>query len=306
MKTALSVLLATMLSIGAAQCAFAAPRVVASIKPIHSIAASIMQDVGDVSLIVDGAASPHSFALKPSKAAILQDAELIIWVGHGLEAFLEKPIETIGTKARILELMDIEALETWPYREAEGDAHKSHDHDHNHDHEESDDPHIWLNPQNAKMIAQAIADNLSALDTANEAQYRANLGRFLANMDALEVELTAILTPLQGKPFASFHDGYQYFERRFGLQSIGAIAINPEIAPSAHHIAHLKERMAAQNVSCVFSEPQFSDKLVTVVTEGLDVRSAELDPLGANTQAGPEHYAAMMRIMAQQFSLCLR
>lgn len=288
----------------------AAPKVVASIKPIHSITANIMQGVGEVGLIVEGAASPHSFALKPSKAALLQEADLIIWVGHGLEAFLEKPIESIGTQARVIELMDVETIQQWPYREAEEDEedeHAGHDHDHkhDHDHEAGNDPHIWLDPENAKAIAEAIAEALIALDAGNEAHYRENLANFSTDIDGLTAELTAALTPLQAKSFTSFHDGYQYFERRFGLQSAGAIAINPEIAPSASHITKLRDRMAAQNVSCVFSEPQFSSKLVSVVADGLNVKTAELDPLGANTPNGPDHYVAMMRIMAGQFTTCL-
>lgn len=306
MKKTFYALTATLGMFAMSHAAIAAPKVVASIKPIHSMASSIMQGVGDVGLIVDGAASPHSFALKPSKAALLQEAELIIWVGHGLEAFLEKPIESIGTQARILELMDVDAMQTWPYREEIKEAgHDDHDHKHDHDHEDGDDPHIWLDPQNAKVIAQEIATNLIVLDAANEALYRENLARFLADIETLETELSTAMTPLQGKPFASFHDGYQYFERRFGLQSAGAIAINPEIAPSANHIADLQKHMAEENVSCVFSEPQFPSKLVAVVAEGLQVKTSQLDPLGANTPDGPAHYTAMMRSMATQFTDCL-
>ena len=80
--------------------------VVASIKPVHSLVASVMQGVGQPGLIVEGAGSPHTYALKPSQAQMLERANVVFWVGHELEAFLEKPLETIAANATSVELLD--------------------------------------------------------------------------------------------------------------------------------------------------------------------------------------------------------
>ena len=84
-----------MLPLSSAQ-SLAEPQVVASIKPVHSLVAAVMEGVGTPDLIVGGAASPHAYALKPSQAKSLEEADLIFWIGPELESFLEKPIETIG------------------------------------------------------------------------------------------------------------------------------------------------------------------------------------------------------------------
>lgn len=129
--------------------AMAAPNVVVSIKPIHSLVAAVMDGVGEPKLIVEGAASPHTYSLKPSNAKTLQDADVVFWVGHGLEAFLEKPLEALATKATVIELEDAKGLEKLKFRE--GGAFEAHDHGdeghgehahgdegHDHAHEESE------------------------------------------------------------------------------------------------------------------------------------------------------------------------
>ena len=115
-------------------------KVVASIKPIHSLATYLMEGVAKPKLIVDGYASPHGFALKPSHAKMLQEADLIFWVGEDLESFLEKPLNTIAKKAENIELMEIKGLNKLKFRERNiFDGHDDHDHGHKEDkHKEED------------------------------------------------------------------------------------------------------------------------------------------------------------------------
>ena len=166
-------------------------KVVTSIKPIHSLASYLMDGVSKPDLIVDGYSSPHGFALKPSHAKMLQEADLIFWVGEDLENFLIKPLNSIAKKAEKIELMEIKGLKKLKFREKnifdghddhgheedghkedehdehkhEEDGHKEDEHDeHKHEEEGHDehgheghahgeyDPHIWLDPINAKII----------------------------------------------------------------------------------------------------------------------------------------------------------
>ena len=210
-------------------------KVVTSIKPIHSLASYLMDGVGKPDLIVDGYASPHGFALKPSHAKMLQEADIVFWVGEDLENFLEKPLGSIAKKAEKIELLEIKGLTKLKFRERnifeEHDDHGHDDHakkeddhdDHDHDkegHKEDDhdkeghdehghdddhkkeghdehgheghahgeyDPHIWLDPMNAKVILSEMAEHLIENDPKNEAKYKANLKKAHKDLDIFPI-----------------------------------------------------------------------------------------------------------------------
>lgn len=306
--------------------ALAAPKVVASIKPVQSLVAAVMDGVGEPSVIVDGAASPHTFALKPSTAKLIANADVVFWVGPELEPFLEKPLETLGEKAEAVELSEAPGVTKLPVREdanfephhhadEEGEAgHEGHDHsghDHTgHDHGHGDehgtfDAHVWLDPENAKAMADDIAHHLAEADPANAATYAANAKALKEKLTALETELTAELEPVKDKPFVVFHDAYQYFEQRFGVRAAGSVTLSPEVQPGAERVAALQTKMKDLGAVCIFSEPQFEPKLVNVLIEGTDVRTGVLDPLGADVANGKDLYFEVARKMAASLKSCL-
>ena len=123
-----SLLLSTTVLSASVATAEADINVVASIKPVHSLVAAVMEGVGTPDLIVEGAGSPHTYALKPSQAGNLQNADLVFWIGDRLETFLEKPIESIATKAKSVTLIESHGLNQLKFRE--GGAFDSHDHEH--------------------------------------------------------------------------------------------------------------------------------------------------------------------------------
>jgi zinc transport system substrate-binding protein len=285
--------------------------VIASIKPIHSLVAAVMKGAGEPALIVEGAGSPHTYSLKPSQAAALQDADVVFWVGEELEAFLQKPIETIGTHTKAVELIQAPGLETLPLREGgtfephhhDGEEH-AHEEGHDHGHDEID-MHAWLDPQNAKALANEIASTLGKADPANAALYKANADNLDMKLDELTDEITTSLAPVSGKGFIVFHDGYQYFEHRFGLSAAGSITIAPEVMPGAERLTQIRAKVKELGATCVFAEPQFEPKLVSVAIEGTDARSAMLDPLGATLQPGPDLYFDLLHAMANSIRSCL-
>lgn len=312
-KTLLLSAVSLLLAVNAAH---AEPKVVASIKPIHSLVAAVMEGVGKPDLIVGGAGSPHDYALKPSQASLLENANLIFWVGHEFEAFLEKPVATIGEKARSIELVDTPALrklaqrEGGAFEEHDESHHNGEDHEEDHaakhdDHHEEFDLHFWLDPENAKILTTRIATTLVAADPENASRYEANAEATRSKLDVLSKETSAVLAPVQGKGFIVFHDAYQYFEIRFGLTATGSITINPEIMPGADRVREIQNKVHDSNALCVFSEPQFTPKLIAVVTEGTDARSGVLDPLGATLKDGPDLYFNLIRTMARSVRDCL-
>lgn len=307
--------------------AMAAPNVVVSIKPIHSLVEAVMDGVGEPKLIVEGAASPHTYSLKPSNAKTLQDADVVFWVGHGLEAFLEKPLEALATKATVIELEDAKGLEKLKFREGgafeahdhgdEGhgehaheaeEGHEGHDHaghDHaGHDHGEYD-MHLWLDPMNAKAMAGAIETTLIQADPSNAAKYQENAKKLMENLDKLDTELATTLEPVKDKPFVVFHDAYQYFEHRYKVRVAGSITVSPETMPGADRVRQIHDKIRSLNATCVFAEPQFEPKLVRVVTEGTDAKSGTLDPEAATFKEGPSLYFDLMRGIATSIKDCL-
>ncbi|WP_312360840.1 zinc ABC transporter substrate-binding protein ZnuA [Agrobacterium sp.] len=329
MKSILIPLMASVAIAAAASGATAAPDVVVSIKPIHSLVAAIMQGVGEPQLIVEGAASPHTYNLRPSNARKLEKADVVFWVGPGLEAFLEKPLEALATKATVVELEDAKGLEKLPFREGgpfeahdhgdEGhDGHNGHAeeegaHDHGHDHAEGHedhdhgayDTHLWLDPANAKAMAQTIETALIAADASNAATYQANTKKLIDDLDALDTELAETVKPVKDKPFIVFHDAYQYFEHRYGVKTAGSITVSPETLPGADRVKQMQEKVRQLDATCVFAEPQFEPKLISVITEGTAAKSATLDPEAATLEPGPDLYFKLMRGIAGSLKDCL-
>ncbi|HCA91054.1 MAG TPA: zinc ABC transporter substrate-binding protein ZnuA [Alphaproteobacteria bacterium] len=317
-------LLATTILTASMTTAFADVRVVTSIKPVHSLVAAVMQGVGTPDLIVEGAGSPHTYALKPSQAKQLQEADLVFWMSHDLEAFLEKSIDGIATKAVSVPLMESRGLMTLGFREGgafddhghdEHDDHDEHDKDDDHDHEKHDDhdehdhgevdPHVWLDPENAKAMVHEIEEALAKADPANAATYESNAEAVMAKLDSLVAEIDSELQPVKGRGYIVFHDAYQYFENRFGVSAIGSITVSPEVLPGAERISDLQEKVRSLDATCVFSEPQFEPKLVATVTENTNARTGVLDPLGAAIDKGPNLYFTLIRNMASSLKNCL-
>ena len=310
-------------------------KVVASIKPIHSLVSSLMDGVGTPDLIVDGYASPHGFAMKPSHAKMLQNADLIFWVGEDLENFLEKPLKSIAKKAEKIELMETKGLKKLEFRERNifkehdghgHDEHKEHGHkedkhdDHKHDehkehghkkdkhddhHEHAHgeyDPHIWLDPINAKAILSEMAEHLIEKDPNNASTYKANLKKAHKALDNLTKKVKSELK----KDFNSivFHDAYQYFEKRFGVNVLGAFTVNTDVLPGAKQLVKIREIIEHEKVTCVFSEPQFNPDIIKAVAKDTNIKTGVIDPLGATLNPGKDLYFDLIRNMYASFKSC--
>lgn len=325
--------------------AHAEPKVVVSIKPVHSLAANIMKGIAEPELLLDGTISPHDFTLKPSQAKNLQEADLIIWVGEALEASLSKSIHNLEGKTKIIELLELEGLTQHKYRETKsghGDhddhakheehddhdkhedhddhaKHEEHDHEEHAKHEEHDDhdehaqhdhgdnefdAHLWLDVSNAMKVAKALNKSLGEIDPSNKPTYQANTENLIAKLSELENSIEGQIKQGASKNYMVFHDAYQYFEKQFGISEPHVISVNPEVPLSAARVANLQEEIREDNIKCVFSEPQFPAKVVTLITENTDVSIAELDPLGSGIEKGNEHYFLTMQMMSKTFSDC--
>ena len=292
--------------------------VVTSIKPLHSLTSYIMEGVGEPELIIDGVASPHNFQIKPSHAKMLQNADLVIWIGDDLESFLPTALKSIPKDAVVFELLDQSGLKKLKFREKnifEGhddhghdeqvkkeDDHDDHGHDdHGHGHG-SFDPHIWLDPANAKVIVKKITNQLSKIDKDNASTYKANSKKVIKDLDGLIKEVKNEIN--KDASFVVFHDAYQYFEKRFGLSVIGALTVNPDVMPGAEQLSEIREVIEHEKAKCIFSEPQFNPNIINSIASDTGVKTGVLDPLGANIDKGKNMYFDLIKGMSNSLKDC--
>ncbi len=348
------------------------PDVVVSIKPIHSLVAGVMGDTGSPKLLLEGAASPHTYQMRFSDAQALSNADVVFWIGGNLETFLERPIQNLSADSLVVTLEDASGIHLLRNREGgiwsngdEADGHEDehghddesghdareeddheddhhegeddhadeHDHDakeeddHEDDHHESEDGddhegedghtdehghdhgeydlHLWLDPDNAIRFVGIVADTLSRVDPSHAESYMANANEMRSKMTEAVAAMESRLASVRDRRFIVFHDGYQYFEEYFSLASAGSVVVDPSRPPGARRISELRQALAEHGVICVFTEPQFEPDLVQTIISGTGVKTAALDPLGAEIEAGPDAWFEIMNGLADSIAGCL-
>ncbi len=277
---------ALLAAMGCAAFSATAAEVAVSIKPVHSLIAGVMEGAGAPVLIVDGAATPHEYALKPSGARMLGRAKLIFWVGPALESFLARPLAALAKDARVVTLARAPGMSLL-------------------DPDKGGDLHLWLDPGNARVITEAAVRELSRLDPGNAALYRRNGEQVISRIDALERQLKGRLAPLAGVPYVVYHDAFGYLERAFGLKAAGYASPSHERRPGARGMAGVRRILGGAGVRCLFGDPRADPRLMAAMVTGLEAGTGTLDPLGAAMEAGPELYFRLMRANAAALVRCL-
>ncbi len=269
------------------QSLFATPQIVASIAPVNALVAAVTAGVTTPTLLISPTASPHHYQLKPSEVHALSEADVIVWVGPDMETFLPKVLQNVSPHAAIVTLLtepDVITLQT------------------NH----HVDPHIWLLPDNAKVIVRAVAESLCIHDAKNCDIYTKNAEEAIARIDVLDDSVREKLAPVKSVPYLVFHDAYRYFEAHYGLSNQGTITLSPERQVSAKHLVALQEKIAEDNIVCVFNEPQLQASVVEMLIKTTDVQEGELDPVGINITPDLKGYEQLLTGLANGFVNCLR
>ncbi len=483
----LSLIISTISLLSIMSYANAETKVVASIKPLHSLVSYVMDGVGTPDILVDGSASPHTFQLKPSHATMLQEADIVFWIGEDLESFLETPLESIAANSRHVTLMESNEIELLKFREKNifgghdehddhdehadehGDEHDDHDEhadEHGDEHDDHDehadehgdehdehgdghgdhafewagvfeleagtykwsfakvdgdyadpamkmvilqsddieaseekaeelleskeseskshneilavnekafmlnfddnkditmftveikesgkfafftehmpfefeadehflkdlsgqdiepiaqapdsghhdhhghahgehDIHFWLDPEIAKTIVGIVARELSEIDPANASTYKSNSTKAMNEIDQLISDTKSKIN--SNASYVVFHDAYQYFEKRFGVEVVGALTVNPEVLPGAKQLSEIREVIEHENINCLFSEPQFNPSIAETIAKDTGVKAAIIDPLGAELNPGKNLYFDLIGNIASSFESC--
>ena len=291
-------------------------KVVTTIKPLHSLISRIMETRGEPQLIIEGTNNPHTFVFKPSHAKMIEEADIVFWIGEDLEAFMEKPLNSLAKDTKKIAFMDSESIEKLKFREENiFDDHDDHDDHDGHDDEHDDhaghhdghnhgefDAHIWLDPENAKEMVKIIRDELIKIDPEGQRQYSVNAAGATLELDNLinnvETELSKDIS------YIVFHDAYQYFETRFGVKSAGALTLNPDVLPGAKQIADIQDLISDKGIKCIFSEPQYNPKIIETLGNDMNISTGVMDPLGAFIDAGPTIYVELINGIANSIKEC--
>ena len=287
-------------------------KVLVSNKAFPSLVSGVMQGVSEPLLLLKANNSPHTYSLRPSDALNLQKADLVFWGGEILEGFLAKPIQSLSTNAKLVSLQETPGLKKWPQRS--GKEWKRNESETNLDHAgENDterpfgaDPHIWLDPRNAKIITSKIVEILTAIDPQNAQAYLRNGEKYGLRLELLDRRLKAEMTKVSETPYMFFHDAYQYFEKRYQPNPIASVTVSSGPSTSVGRLIDIRKKIKNKNVLCIFTEPQFSPKLVQTVISGTAVKKGILDPIGTSISPGPEMYFTLLNNISHSISNCFK
>lgn len=298
-------------SLAAAMSLPAYANIVASIKPVGFIAAAIAEGVTPVDVLLPDGASEHDYALRPSDAKRLKNADLVVWVGPDMEAFMSKSAAELPAKKN-LEIVDIQGVSALLISGDDEDEHheqnKSEDQDsshHHHDHGQYN-MHVWMSPEIARKTAVAIHGKLLELMPQDKAKLDANLQQFETELADTDKRIGAQLAPVRNQGYYVFHDAYTYFEKHYGLSPTGHFTVNPEIQPGAQRLHQIRTQLVEQKAVCVFAEPQFRPAVIDAVARGTKVRKGTLDPLGTDISLSKDSYMKFLLQLSSQYETCLK
>jgi ABC-type Zn uptake system ZnuABC Zn-binding protein ZnuA len=215
---------------------------------------SFVNGVGGDHVLVENlvpiGASPEDYQPSPQDAATLSRARLIVQNGSGIEAWLQHTIQSVGqSNARIVVLSD-------------GLPHIGNN------------PHLWMDPVNARAYVRKIHDALVQLDPAHKADYDRNAKAYNAKLVALQAWVGKQIATIRPSHRAMiiFHNAFDYYNRRFGIQTVGVIELNPGQDPNPAYIGQLVDLARAHHVRAVFSEPEYSPKLAQTLAKSADIQ----------------------------------
>jgi zinc transport system substrate-binding protein len=280
--------------LSAAHPALAQPVVVTSIKPLQLIAAAVLDGVAQPAVLIPSNQSPHHHVLRPSDVALVDQANLVLWVGEPLETYLENLFSNLRGTTTVIEASSLTGVRL----QASGGEPLP-------DNELRYDAHLWLNSANALRIAEALAFELAALDAAYATRYAANLAQFRELIERTDTELLARTAALAGVEYAVFHDGIAYFEQQFGLRHQLVLVPDHENQPGASHLMQVQRTMQERPPACLLEDVNTNPATVNTVLRDLEVRRVRIDPLGSSLSVDKQGYALLLTSLADAFDECL-
>ena len=249
---------------------------------LRDLTEEIAGDKATVTCLIPKGQGVHGFEPSPKDMNRVNEADLFIYNGAGLESFTDRLKETAEGDATFVEASEgIELLKGGHHHHHDEDADHDHDHDaaeHDHEHEGMD-PHVWMAPENAEEMAENICEALSAKDPDNAAYYKANYEKLSEKFDALDDSFENVLAKAKHKDIVVSHEAYGYLAKEYGLNQIPIEGINSESEPDPKAMKAIVDEMKAKGIKTVFTEPNEDDKIAQTVASEAGAEVKELDPM---------------------------
>lgn len=262
-----------------------APRVLVTIKPLHSVVSQLLQGISEPQLLLQGYQSPHTFQLRPSDVVKLDQADVIVWIGPAMETSLNRILQRKSDKT-VIQL---------------GDS-QGHEHDIGHLHA---DPHRWLNPELMHQDAGHIAKALARRYPEHARQIQANYQQLTTRLQRLDYDIARTLPRGSQVSALLYHDAWDFFQDRYGITTHGIINPVAHGQPGARHLYEISRIIEQQQTRCLLVEPQFKPRYLKSLQEKYQLQIIKLDPLGAELPPGPDSYFQLMHDIADAFAQCL-
>ena len=276
-------------------------KVVASIKPIHSLVSRVMGDTGTPELLMKGGVTPHIFRMKPSDFRKVANADVLFYISPKFETFLRSVSESDNPTLNAIAFAEQDGIKLYPYRTSKIWFSEGEDEEHM----QSDmDLHIWLDPSNTRRIVTIIEETLSKLDPENSITYVKNSKQLIKELYAQEELIRELLRPLRDSAMIVYHDAFQYYEKAYSLSSVGAIQLKSDETPSIKHLAALKKLAEVKNVTCVLAIPGTHPRIAMAVMGETKAGYGVVDHLGQYLEPGPNSYFQLMFEITQSILDC--
>ena len=313
-------------------------RVVVDIPPVHGIVEGVLGSNASITTLIGSGIDPHNYTMKPSHAAAVSEADLIVLIGEALTLSLAEKLPSLASNAKIIELAEVPNVHLIAYEDAqeehEDDAHpddenhadhQDHNHDADHDdhapkgHDEHDhgdhkdhedhnghnhsgvDPHMWLDIDNADVWAHEIAKSASRLSPALTSDINANLAAFEQALVGLKFEMQT----LTAKPYSVSHDAFGYLEESFGIDHPQAVTNGMGLRPSPSDMANLRAQIEVAPPACMIIDPNDHTALAYALAEEYSIKTVEFSQLGEVAE-GENAYLNLMQGAVTAFKTCFQ
>ena len=254
-------------------------QIVATTLPVYEFSARLCEgtELSVSRLITENVSCLHDYTLQVSQMQMVESADAVIISGAGLEAFIE---DVLGNSQ---EFIDASA---GTHIHAEGHTHDEHSHD---EYSHDGDPHIWLAPENAKIMAQNICSGLSALYPQYQSVFEDNLSTLLSDLDQLQAYGEETLSDLSCREIITFHDGFGYFAEAFDLTILEAVEEESGSEASASELIELIKTVSVHSLPAIFTETNGSTSAAEIICAETGVNIYTLDMV----MAGDSYFQAM-------------
>lgn len=284
MKKLIVVLMITTLIIGITACGRTAEKpapqteltIYTSFYPMRFLAAEIAGDKAKVISLVPAGVEPHDFELKPRTLAELQESDMLIYNGVGMESWLNNILPSIE-KAGVKTVDTSKGLKLLAYDVENADVHEEEEPDAHGAENLMYDPHVWVSPVKYKQQAQNVLKAMIEIDAANEAYYQANYDKLAAELDQLDKDYREAIATFDTKVFIVSHASFTYLAKDYGLIQLPIRGVTPQAEPSPAKLAELVKICKENNIKYIFFESLVSPKLSEALATEVEAKTLVLN-----------------------------